>query len=273
MARLKHAKFINDVAVSRLIASPAHTCAHSVNKPCAHATPRATPRLSSVRARKYTCPPSFARYCPLRSPLFVVTHHHLPHVFLPCCFTPLVPLLAPSAHTNSICPCVLLARPPCLLRLQYERLLAVKVKSGPQKLGERVGALLDRRQREIDPGNHGVCKDPKELERFFDYVNSDNLHRLDRLLAPGFPFIDTVRGQGEKGAVQMSVAHGHLDILRCLLDGGANPNIQDFYGQVPLSYAWDLWDAARGEEGSLAIGGGGAGGGAGGPILPSSPMP
>ena len=133
--------------------------------------------------------------------------------------------------------------------MQYKRLLAVKVKSGPQKLGERVGALLDRRQREIDPGNHGVCKDPKELERFFDYVNSDNLHRLDRLLAPGFPFIDTVRGQGEKGAVQMSVAHGHLDILRCLLDRGANPNIQDFYGQVPLSYAWDLWDAARGEEG------------------------
>ena len=34
MARLKHAKFINDVAVRRLIASPAHTCAHSVNKPC-----------------------------------------------------------------------------------------------------------------------------------------------------------------------------------------------------------------------------------------------
>ena len=50
---------------------------------------------------------------------------------------------------------------------------------------------------------------------------------------------DIDKRQPEKGytAIQFASAFGHLDIVKYLIEKGANVNIQDIYGRTPLYWA------------------------------------
>lgn len=80
-----------------------------------------------------------------------------------------------------------------------------------------------------------------ETDEFQTAVVKKDAAAVKRLMArgvkPDFDFNEAYGGRTGESPLTMAIGRGHLDIARILLDGGADANRRDAFGQLPLERA------------------------------------
>ena len=93
----------------------------------------------------------------------------------------------------------------------YANLRTIRLGGGPQLRLQAISDLFDGLRRGVAPLQ---ITNPEELETFFMLVDTENVHKLNRMLAPGFPMINGCRGNAEATALHSSCAKGHLEVIQ-----------------------------------------------------------
>ena len=99
-----------------------------------------------------------------------------------------------------------------------------------------VSTSIERRKARImleSQAQETIGIDVKEL--IYSAAMSGDLETLQRVVQRGTP-IDAIDKKGET-ALMRAANKNHMNIVRWLLDRGADVNRKDVYGEYPLSYA------------------------------------